>query len=136
MPTCGNPWSGYPATPVLGPGLNGGESAFFSGGLWTSLGGMGERFTFGGVRTDPDSSDAVETKRFDANLQWGPTKGFGRVCPLAVPLAVVQQFGGDVHDLTISAQFLTRGALQVVSRKRTTFGPIPRERTTFILCVC
>jgi len=50
--------------------------------------------------TDPDSSTQFRQNEFDADIQWAPTKGALKGLSLRARYAVVQQFGGDVHNLT------------------------------------
>ena len=50
--------------------------------------------------TDPDAATQYRQNEFDANLQWGPTKGILKGLSVRLRYAVVQQFGGDVHNLT------------------------------------
>ena len=50
--------------------------------------------------TDPDSASQYRQNEFDFNLQWGPKKGVLEGLSLRLRYAVVQQFGGDVDNLT------------------------------------
>ncbi len=98
-----NPWSGYPGyTSVQVQDFNrAGESAFLlRAGYdlpWVDGLSVYGLAVFG---TDPDSSTQFRQNEFDANLQWGPTKGLLKGLSLRLRYAVVQQFGGDVHNLT------------------------------------
>jgi len=98
-----NPWSGYPGyTSVQVQDFNrAGESAFLlRAGYdlpWVDGLSVYGLAVFG---TDPDSSTQFRQNEFDANLQWGPKKGLLKGLSLRLRYAVVQQFGGDVHNLT------------------------------------
>src|SRR6267378_25433 len=98
-----NPWSGYPGyTSVQVQDFNrAGESAFLlRAGYdlpWVDGLSVYGLAVFG---TDPDSSTQFRQNEFDGNLQWAPTKGLLKGLSLRVRYAVVQQFGGDVHNLT------------------------------------
>ena len=98
-----NPWSGYPGyTSVQVQDFNrAGESAFLirAGYDFPWVDGLSAYglATFG---TDPDSSTQYRQNEFDSNLQWAPTKGLLKGLSVRLRYAVVQQFGGDVHNLT------------------------------------
>jgi hypothetical protein len=98
-----NPWSGYPGyTSVQVQDFNrAGESAFLirAGYDLPWVDGL-SAYALAVFGTDPDSSTQFRQNEFDANLQWGPTKGFLKGLSLRTRYAVVQQFGGDVHNLT------------------------------------
>jgi hypothetical protein len=98
-----NPWSGYPGyTSVQVQDFNrAGESAFLlrAGYDFPWVDGL-SAYALAVFGTDPDSSTQFRQNEFDANLQWGPTKGFLKGLSLRTRYAVVQQFGGDVHNLT------------------------------------
>ena len=48
----------------------------------------------------PDQAGQFRQNEFDFNLQWAPKKGVLKGLSLRLRYAVVQQFGGDVHNLT------------------------------------
>ena len=50
--------------------------------------------------TDPDSATKYRQNEFDFNLQWGPKKGVLEGLSVRLRYAVVQQFGGNVDNLT------------------------------------
>src|SRR5205814_1796413 len=50
--------------------------------------------------TDPDLANQYRQNEFDFNLQWGPKKGALEGLSLRLRYAVVQQFGGNVDNLT------------------------------------
>ena len=98
-----NPWSGYPGyTSVQVQDFNrAGESAFLlrAGYDFPWLEGL-SAYALAVFGTDPDSSTQFRQNEFDANLQWGPKKGLLKGLSLRLRYAVVEQFGGDVHNLT------------------------------------
>jgi len=98
-----NPWSGYPGyTSVQVQDFNrAGESAFLlrAGYDFPWVDGLGA-YALAVFGTDPDSPTQFRQNEFDANLQWGPKKGLLEGLSLRLRYAVVQQFGGDVHNLT------------------------------------
>ena len=98
-----NPWSGYPGyTSVQVQDFNrAGESAFLlrAGYDFPWMDGL-TAYALAVFGTNPDSSTQFRQNEYDANLQWGPTKGFLKGLSLRARYAVVQQFGGDVHNLT------------------------------------
>src|SRR5437667_7205644 len=98
-----NPWSGYPGyTSVQVQDFNrAGESAFLlrAGYDFPLVDGLGA-YALAVFGTDPDSPTQFRQNEFDANLQWGPKKGVLEGLSLRLRYAVVQQFGGDVHNLT------------------------------------
>jgi hypothetical protein len=98
-----NPWSGYPGyTSVQVQDFNrAGESAFLlrAGYDFPWVEGL-SGYALAVFGTDPDSSTQFRQNEFDANLQWAPTKGLLKGLSLRLRYAVVQQFGGDVHNLT------------------------------------
>jgi hypothetical protein len=98
-----NPWSGYPGyTSVQVQDFNrAGESAFLlrAGYDFPWVDGL-SAYALAVFGTDPDSSTQFRQNEFDANLQWGPKKGLLKGLSLRLRYAVVQQFGGDVHNLT------------------------------------
>ena len=98
-----NPWSGYPGyTSVQVQDFNrAGETAFLlrAGYDFPWVDGL-SAYALAVFGTDPDAATQYRQNEFDANLQWGPTKGFLKGLSLRFRYAVVQQFGGDVHNLT------------------------------------
>jgi hypothetical protein len=98
-----NPWSGYPGyTSVQVQDFNrAGESAFLlrAGYDLPWVDGLGA-YALAVFGTDPDSASQYRQNEFDFNLQWGPTKGVLKGLSLRLRYAVVQQFGGDVDNLT------------------------------------
>src|SRR4051794_14613883 len=98
-----NPWSGYPGyTSVQVQDFNrAGESAFLVrvGYDFPWVDGL-SAYGLAVFGTDPDSSSQFRQNEFDANLQWGPTKGLLKGLSVRLRYAVVQQFGGDVDNLT------------------------------------
>jgi hypothetical protein len=98
-----NPWSGYPGyTSVQVQDFNrAGESAFLlrAGYDLPWVDGL-SAYALAVFGTDPDSATQYRQNEFDFNLQWGPTKGILKGLSLRLRYAVVQQFGGDVDNLT------------------------------------
>ena len=98
-----NPWSGYPGyTSVQVQDFNrAGESAFLlrAGYDFPWVDGL-SAYALAVFGTDPDSATQFRQNEFDSNLQWGPNKGVLKGLSLRLRYAVVQQFGGDVHNLT------------------------------------
>jgi hypothetical protein len=98
-----NPWSGYPGyTSVQVQDFNrAGESAFLlrAGYDFPWIDGL-SAYALAVFGTDPDSATQFRQNEFDSNLQWAPTKGVLKGFSLRLRYAVVQQFGGDVHNLT------------------------------------
>src|SRR5438876_2094585 len=98
-----NPWSGYPGyTSVQVQDFNrAGESAFLlrAGYDFPWVDGL-SAYGLAVFGTDPDSATQFRQNEFDSNLQWAPTKGILKGLSLRLRYGVVQQFGGDVHNLT------------------------------------
>src|SRR5881394_2377050 len=98
-----NPWSGYPGyTSVQVQDFNrAGESAFLlrAGYDFPWVDGL-NAYALAVFGTDPDSATQFRQNEFDANLQWGPKKGILEGLSLRLRYAVVQQFGGNVDNLT------------------------------------
>ncbi|MGC1323547.1 MAG: OprD family outer membrane porin [Candidatus Udaeobacter sp.] len=98
-----NPWSGYPGyTSVQVQDFNrDGEGAFLlrAGYDFPWVDGL-SAYALAVFGTDPDLAGQFRQNEFDANLQWGPKKGALEGLSLRLRYAVVQQFGGDVHNLT------------------------------------
>src|SRR5882762_1167923 len=98
-----NPWSGYPGyTSVQVQDFNrAGESAFLlrAGYDFPWVDGL-NAYALAVFGTDPDSPTQFRQNEFDFNLQWGPKKGVLEGLSLRLRYAVVQQFGGDDHNLT------------------------------------
>jgi hypothetical protein len=98
-----NPWSGYPGyTSVQVQDFNrAGEGAFLlrAGYDFPWVDGL-SAYGLAVFGTDPDSPTQFRQNEFDSNLQWAPTKGVLKGLSLRLRYGVVQQFGGDVHNLT------------------------------------
>src|SRR5438105_4916318 len=98
-----SPWSGYPGyTSVQVQDFNrAGEGAFLlrAGYDFPWVKGL-NAYALAVFGTDPDQAGQFRQNEFDFNLQWGPKKGVLEGLSLRLRYAVVQQFGGDVHDLT------------------------------------
>jgi hypothetical protein len=98
-----NPWSGYPGyTSVQVQDFNrAGESAFLlrAGYDFPWVDGL-SAYALAVFGTDPDSASQYRQNEFDFNLQWGPKEGILKGLSLRLRYAVVQQFGGDVDNLT------------------------------------
>jgi len=98
-----NPWSGYPGyTSVQVQDFNrAGESAFLlrAGYEFPWVDGL-SAYALAVFGTDPDLAGQFRQNEFDFNLQWGPKKGVLEGLSLRLRYAVVQQFGGDVDNLT------------------------------------
>ena len=98
-----NPWSGYPGyTSVQVQDFNrAGESAFLlrAGYDFPWIDGLGA-YALAVFGTQPDLAGQFRQNEFDFNLQWGPKKGVLEGLSLRLRYAVVQQFGGDVNNLT------------------------------------
>jgi hypothetical protein len=97
------PWSGYPGyTSVQVQDFNrAGEGAFlFRAGYdfpWVKGLSAYALAVFG---TDPDSASQYRQNEFDFNVQWAPPKGVLEGFSVRLRYAVVQQFGGNVDNLT------------------------------------
>jgi hypothetical protein len=98
-----NPWSGYPGyTSVQVQDFNrAGETAFLlrAGYDFPWVDGL-SAYGLAVFGTDPESATQFRQNEFDANLQWGPKKGLLKGLSLRLRYAVVQQFGGNVDNLT------------------------------------
>ena len=98
-----NPWSGYPGyTSVQVQDFNrAGEGAFLfrAGYDFPWIDGL-SAYALAVFGTDPDLANQYRQNEFDFNLQWGPKKGALEGLSLRLRYAVVQQFGGDVDNLT------------------------------------
>ena len=98
-----NPWSGYPGyTSVQVQDFNrAGEGAFLlrAGYDFPWVDGL-SGYALAVFGTDPDLANQYRQNEFDFNLQWGPKKGALEGLSLRLRYAVVQQFGGDVDNLT------------------------------------
>ena len=98
-----NPWSGYPGyTSVQVQDFNrAGEGAFLlrAGYDFPWVDGL-SAYALAVFGTDPDLANQYRQNEFDFNLQWGPKKGVLEGLSLRLRYAVVQQCGGDVHNLT------------------------------------
>ena len=98
-----NPWSGYPGyTSVQVQDFNrAGESAFLlrAGYDFPWLEGL-SAYALAVFGTNPDASTQYRQNEYDANVQWGPKKGVLKGLSLRLRYAVVQQFGGNVDNLT------------------------------------
>jgi hypothetical protein len=98
-----NPWSGYPGyTSVQVQDFNrAGETAFLlrAGYDFPWLEGL-SAYALAVFGTEPDASTQFRQNEYDANVQWGPKKGILKGLSLRLRYAIVQQFGGNVDDLT------------------------------------
>ena len=98
-----DPWSGYPGyTSVQVEHFNrAGESAFLLRGGYEFpwIDGL-SAYALAVFGTDPDQAGQYRQNEFDFNLQWRPTKSLLKGVSLRLRYAVVQQFGGDVNNLT------------------------------------
>jgi hypothetical protein len=98
-----NPWSGYPGyTSVQVQDFDrAGESAFLirAGYDFPWVDGL-SAYALAVFGTQPDLSGQFRQNEFDFNLQWGPKKGVLKGLSLRLRYAVVQQFGGNVDNLT------------------------------------
>ena len=98
-----NPWSGYPGyTSVQVQDFNrAGEGAFLlrAGYDFPWVDGL-SAYALAVFGTDPDLATQFRQNEFDFNLQWGPKKGVLEGLSLRLRYAVVQQFGGNVDNLT------------------------------------
>jgi hypothetical protein len=98
-----NPWSGYPGyTSVQVQDFNrAGEGAFLlrAGYDFPWVDGL-SAYALAVFGTDPDLANQYRQNEFDFNLQWGPKKGALEGLSLRLRYAVVQQFGGNVDNLT------------------------------------
>ena len=98
-----SPWSGYPGyTSVQVQDFNrAGEGAFLlrAGYDFPWVKGL-NAYALAVFGTDPDLAGQFRQNEFDFNLQWAPPKGVLEGLSLRLRYAVVQQFGGDVHNLT------------------------------------
>ena len=98
-----NPWSGYPGyTSVQVQDFNrAGETAFLlrAGYDFPWVNGL-SAYALAVFGTDPDSPTQFRQNEFDGNVQWAPTKSCLKGLSVRLRYAVVQQFGGDVHNLT------------------------------------
>jgi outer membrane porin, OprD family len=98
-----NPWSGYPGyTSVQVQDFNrAGESAFLlrAGYDFPWVDGL-SAYALAVFGTDPDQAGQYRQNEFDFNLQWAPKKGVLEGLSLRLRYAVVQQFGGNVDNLT------------------------------------
>ena len=98
-----SPWSGYPGyTSVQVQDFNrAGEGAFLlrAGYDFPWVKGF-NAYALAVFGTDPDLAGQFRQNEFDFNLQWGPKKGVLEGLSLRLRYAVVQQFGGNVDNLT------------------------------------
>src|SRR5438105_4346042 len=98
-----SPWSGYPGyTSVQVQDFNrAGEGAFLlrAGYDFPWVKGL-NAYALAVFGTDPDQAGQYRQNEFDFNLQWGPKKGPLEGLSLRLRYAVVQQFGGNVDNLT------------------------------------
>ncbi len=98
-----NPWSGYPGyTSVQVQDFNrAGEGAFLlrAGYDFPWVDGL-SAYALAVFGTDPDLAGQFRQNEYDFNLQWGPKKGVLEGLSLRLRYAVVQQFGGNVNNLT------------------------------------
>jgi hypothetical protein len=98
-----SPWSGYPGyTSVQVQDFNrAGEGAFLlrAGYDFPWVKGL-NAYALAVFGTKPDQAGQYRQNEFDFNLQWGPKKGVLEGLSLRLRYAVVQQFGGNVDNLT------------------------------------
>ncbi len=97
-----NPWSAYPGyTSVQVQDFNrAGEGAFLlRAGYDFPVDGL-SAYALAVFGTDPDPANLYRQNEFDANLQWAPKKNVLKGLSVRLRYAVVQQFGGDVNNLT------------------------------------
>ena len=98
-----NPWSGYPGyTSVQVQDFNrAGESAFLLrvGYDFPWVDGL-SAYALAVFGTDPDAATQFRQNEYDINAQWAPTKGLLKNLSLRLRYGVVEQFGGDVDNLT------------------------------------
>jgi hypothetical protein len=98
-----NPWSGYPGyTSVQVQDFNrAGEGAFLlrAGYDFPWVKGL-SAYALAVFGTDPDLAGQFRQNEFDFNLQFAPPKGVLEGLSLRLRYAVVQQFGGNVDNLT------------------------------------
>jgi hypothetical protein len=101
--TMQNPWSGYPGyTSVQVQDFDrAGEGAFLlrAGCDFPWVDGL-SAYALAVFGTQPDQAGQYRQNEFDFNLQWGPQKGVLEGLSLRLRYAVVQQFGGNVDNLT------------------------------------
>src|SRR5204863_4523348 len=97
------PWSGYPGyTSVQVQDFNRAvEGAFLlrAGYDFPLVDGL-SAYALAVFGTDPDLANQYRQNEYDFNLQWGPKKGALEGLSLRLRYAVVQQFGGNVDNLT------------------------------------
>jgi hypothetical protein len=98
-----SPWSGYPGyTSVQVQDFDrAGEGAFLlrAGYDFPWVKGL-SAYALAVFGTDPDLAGQFRQNEFDFNLQWAPKKGVLEGLSLRLRYAVVQQFGGNVDNLT------------------------------------
>lgn len=97
------PWSGYPGyTSVQVQDFNrAGESAFLlrAGYELPWVEGL-NAYALAVFGTDPDLATLYRQNEYDFNVQWAPPKGVLKGLSLRLRYGIVQQFGGDVDNLT------------------------------------
>jgi outer membrane OprD family porin len=98
-----SPWSGYPGyTSVQVQDFDrAGEGAFLlrAGYDFPWVKGL-NAYALAVFGTNPDQAGQYRQNEFDFNLQWVPPKGVLEGLSLRLRYAVVQQFGGNVDNLT------------------------------------
>lgn len=99
-----SPWGGYPGwTSVQVQDFNReGEGAFMIrvGYDFSELLHGLSAYALCVIGTDPDPADEYRQNEYDFNLQWAPTEGPLKNLSVRLRYAIVEQFGGDVNDLT------------------------------------
>jgi hypothetical protein len=97
-----NPWSGYPGyTGSQVQDFNrAGEGAFLirAGYDFKCVKGL-STYALGVFGTTPKTTGQYRQNEYDVNAQWAPPEGALKGLALRVRYAVVQQDGGNVHDL-------------------------------------
>ena len=97
-----SPWGGYPGyTSVQVEDFNrAGEGAFLlrAGYDFPMVDGL-SAYALAVFGTEPSMPGQFARNEYNANLQWGPTKGILKGLSLRLRYGLVQQDGGDVHDL-------------------------------------
>ena len=97
-----SPWGGYPGfTSVQEQDFNrAGEDAFLvrAGYEFTKIDGLGV-YALAVLGTSPHAAGQFRQNEYDANVEWKPTEGVLKGLSIRVRYALVQQDGGDVHDI-------------------------------------
>ncbi len=97
-----SPWGGYPGyTSVQVEDFNrAGEGAFLlrAGYDFPMVDGL-SAYALAVFGTEPSMAGQFARNEYNANFQWAPTKGVLKGLSLRLRYGLVQQDGGDVHDL-------------------------------------